>query len=115
MGGRRVADVLGEAPPWVLYVGEVHEAVARDLRDDRGGGDRRAGGIAVDDRTLRVLELGDREPVEQAQDFARTPAVAPRSGITQRRQVGLCSPRASIPRTQRETTTTLVALRMTSG
>src|SRR5437763_1815381 len=55
--GRRVADVLGEAPAGVQAVGAVHEAVARDLGDDRRRGDRRALGVAVDDRALRPLEL----------------------------------------------------------
>src|SRR6185312_10439208 len=49
VGGRRVADVLGEVPARVLAVRVAHEAVAGHLRDDRGGGDRGAGRVAVDD------------------------------------------------------------------
>ena len=53
-------------PSPVQRVGAVHEAVARDLRDDRGGGDRRAGRVAVDDRALLVAEVRHREAVDEA-------------------------------------------------
>ena len=67
MLGRRVADVRREVPARVALVGAVHETVARDLGDDRGSRDRRARGVAVDDRALLEAELGDREAVDQAQ------------------------------------------------
>ena len=43
--------------PGCSVVGAVHVAVARDLRDHRGGGDRRARGVAADHRALLVAEV----------------------------------------------------------
>ena len=65
--GRRVADVRAELPAGVQRVGAAHEAVARDLREDRRGGDRRARRVAVDDRALLVADVRNREPVDEAQ------------------------------------------------
>src|SRR5436853_434696 len=53
--GRRVADVLREAPAGMLAVGVAHVAIARDLRDDRRRSDRGARRVAVDDRAVRPL------------------------------------------------------------
>ena len=87
--GRRVADVLGEAPAGVLAVGVAHEAVARDLGDDRGGGDRRARRVAVDDRALLAAEVRHREAVEQAQHLAADAVGDAARRVAQRREVGL--------------------------
>jgi len=65
--GRRVADVRGELPPGMHGVGAMHEAITRDLRDDRGRGDGRARGVAVDDRALLVAEVGHGEAVGEAE------------------------------------------------
>jgi hypothetical protein len=65
-------------------VGAVHEAVARDLGDDRCGGDRGARGVAVDDRPLLVAELGHREAVDEAQAVR---ASDPCQGVAQRGEV----------------------------
>ena len=54
MLGRRVADVGGELPAGVQRVGAAHVAVAGDLGDDRRGGDRGRGRVALDDRALLV-------------------------------------------------------------
>ena len=62
--------MLGEAPARVLLVGAAHVAVAGHLRDDRRRGDRGAGRVAVDDRPLGTLELGDGEAVDEAQHLA---------------------------------------------
>ena len=51
----------------VLDVGMAHIAVARDLGDDRRGRNRRAGGIAIDDRALRPLELRHGEAIHETQ------------------------------------------------
>ena len=100
----------------VLRVGVAHVAVARDLGDDRRRRDRGAGGVAVDDRPLGPLELGHREAVERGTaPRPRRRAVTPRIASRSAARFVLCRPRASIPRTQRETTTTRAALRSTSG
>ena len=64
--GRRVADVLLEAPAGMRGGRSVHVAVAGDLGDHRGGGDRGAGPIAFDDGAMRHLAVGQREAVDQA-------------------------------------------------
>ena len=69
MLGRGVANVLCEAPARMQSVRVTHVAVARDLGDDRRRRDRRAGGVAVDDRALRALEFRNREAVDQAHHF----------------------------------------------
>ena len=110
--GRRVADVRGELPARVQRVGAVHEAVARDLGDDRGGGDRGARRVAVDDRrAARGPKSGTAKP-------SRGRAAGPRDArerVAQRGEVRRCRPRASMPRTQRETTATRAAVRSTIG
>jgi hypothetical protein len=65
--GRRVADVRGELPARVALLHPLHEPVARDLRDDRRRGDRRARRVAADDRALVEARRRDREAVGQAQ------------------------------------------------
>ena len=66
MLGRRVPDVLGELEARVVGVGTPHVAVARLLGQHRCGCDRRAAGIAADDRSLVVPEPPDRETIAQA-------------------------------------------------
>jgi hypothetical protein len=44
----------------------MHVPIARDLRDHRGGCDRGAAGIAVDDRPVLELAAGKGEAVNQA-------------------------------------------------
>ena len=88
----------------VPHVGVAHVAVARDLGDDRRGGDRGARRVAVDDRPLGALELRHREAVDQAQHLAPDARVTPRIASRSAARLVLCRPRASIPRTQRETT-----------
>ena len=82
--GRRVADVGGELPARVALLHPPHEAVARDLGDHGGGGDRGARRVAADD--LALLEAGrrHREAVRQA-DAALDADAA--QGVRQRRQV----------------------------
>jgi hypothetical protein len=63
---RRVADVALELPASMDLGGTAHVAVARDLREDRSARDRRALGVAVDDRLLLVLERADAEAVDEA-------------------------------------------------
>src|SRR5436190_1928266 len=77
---RGVAHVRGELPPGVQRVGAVHVAIARDLGDDRGGGDGRAAGVSADHRPLLVPDVADREAVGQAHTAAATsgPARQPR-------------------------------------
>src|SRR3954471_14648784 len=90
--GRRVADVVGEAPARMQAVGAVHEAVARDLGDDRGGGDGRALGVSVDDRAQRPLELlAEREAVAEALHAGPGDAA---QRVAQRREVRLVQPEA---------------------
>ena len=64
--GRRVADVGGELPARVALLHPVHEAVARDLGDHGGGGDRGRGGVAADDVALLEARRRDGEAVGQA-------------------------------------------------
>src|SRR5207302_5182946 len=87
--GRGVADVFREAPTGVLQVGVAHVAVARDLGDDRRGGDRRAGRVAVHDRALRTTEVRHGEAVEQACDLAGDAAGDGADRVTQGGQVRL--------------------------
>ena len=94
-------------------VGAVHVAVARDLGDDRRRRDRGARRVAADDRALLVPEVRHREAVDEA-DAARAARRA-RSASRSAARFVRCSPRASIPRTQRETTATRAAVRITIG
>src|SRR5919201_845950 len=66
--GRRVADVGAELPAGVPGVGAVHEPIAADLGDDRGGGDGRARCVAVDDRAWPP------RPASSAPAIHRTPS-----------------------------------------
>ena len=75
--GRRVADVLGEPPARVALVGAVHVAVARDLGDDRGGGDRRAGRVAVDDRACWGRPRSPTEKPSMRHSTSRSPGRYP--------------------------------------
>ena len=61
MRGGRVPLVLPEAVLGIAPVGAQHEGVARDLREDRRGGDRRRAAIAGDDRPLGAGHAGDPE------------------------------------------------------
>src|SRR5438874_11329524 len=58
--GRDVADVRGKAVVRIESGEAPHRSVADDLRDDRGGGDRRTLLVPVDDRL--VLRRGRAEP-----------------------------------------------------
>src|SRR4051794_25415325 len=88
--GRRVTDVLLEPPAGMQRRRPVHEAIARDLRDDRRRRDGRALGVAVDDRPQWVLELlAEREAVAQAEDAGTGD---PAQGIAQRGQVRAVQP-----------------------
>ena len=110
---RRVAHVRGELPARIALLHPVHEPVARHLGDDGGGGDGGARGVAADDRALLEARGRDREAVGQAQA-----ALAPdaREHVASRAaRFVLCSPRSSIPRTQRDVTATHVAARSTRG
>ena len=75
VAGRDVADVAREAVARVERVQPPHHAVARHLRDDRGGRDRRALRVAVDDGAVLGREGTEPEPVDEA-------------GLGGRRQVG---------------------------
>src|SRR5579884_3146021 len=61
-----VADVRAEAVARVDRVRRPHVAVARHLRDDRGGGDRGALLVAVDDRAVRGRARAEAEAVDEA-------------------------------------------------
>ncbi len=84
--------MLGELPAGMHGVGVVHEAVARDLRDDRGGGDRGTRRVAVDDRALRPAEVGHGEAVEQADHLALDALGDAARGVTQRGEIRLVQP-----------------------
>ena len=101
--GRGVADVGGELPARVALLHPLHEAVARDLGDHGGGGDRGRGGVAADDVALLEARRRDREAVGQA-DAALDADAAQR--VDNAARLVLCRPRSSIPRTQREVTAT---------
>jgi hypothetical protein len=90
----------------------AHEAVARDLGKHRRARDRGALRVAPDDRTLCDAEVGDTEAVDQADRVRRRNAD---QRLAQSGEVGAVSPRASMPRTQRDTITALAAARITSG
>ena len=68
--------------------------------------------VPADDRALLEARRRDREAVRQAQ--AAGDGDAPQA-VAQRREVGACRPRESMPRTQRDVTDTRVAMRMTRG
>src|SRR5437763_8341906 len=61
--GGAVALVAGEAVLGELLVGLEHQPVARDLRDDRRRGDRRAARVSVDQVALRAGQRGQRDEV----------------------------------------------------
>ena len=50
---RPIADMARKAIVGIMRVEPGHHPVARDLGDDRGGGDRQARGVALDDRARR--------------------------------------------------------------
>src|SRR5437588_711976 len=62
---RAVAFVTRESVFGVLRVQFHHDAIARNLRDYRGGRDTEALAIAADDSRLRKLELRHETPVDQ--------------------------------------------------
>ena len=72
MLGRDVADVRGEAVRREEAVHPPHQPIADYLRHDRGGGDRGAPLVAVDDRGVfgRHRRRSEPEAVDEA-DFAR--------------------------------------------
>ena len=112
--GRRVADVGGEVPAGVQRVGAVHEPVARDLRDDRGGGDRGARRVAVDDRAALVAaRSAEREAVGQA-DRARAGDAAAARRAARRGSCGAGRARRSRADAARDDAT-FVAVRRTIG
>ena len=111
--GRRVADVGLEVPLGVPRGDLAHVAVAADLGEHRGRGDRGAAAVAVDHGALLEAEVGDVEAVDEA-DAARrgprpaAPCAAPRGWC--------CAARARRCRcTQRDTITERAAARSTSG
>src|SRR5512132_2479395 len=61
-----VADVAGEAVARVQRVEPAHHAISYDLRHDRRRCDRRALGIAVDDRPVRRSVRAEAEAVDEA-------------------------------------------------
>src|SRR6476620_3191729 len=65
MIGRRIAAIM--LPPISRIAAGIlhHHPVAGDLGDDRGGGDRAAFGVAVDDRLRRALPPGASVAVDQ--------------------------------------------------
>ena len=67
----------------------AHEAVTRDLGDDRGSCDRCAGGVAVDDRARRPLEPRHREAVQQARNLTRDTARDGAERVAQCGEIGL--------------------------
>src|SRR5436309_949563 len=69
--GRRVTDVGVEVPIGMALRGPPHVAVSRDLRQHRGGRDRRASRVAADHRALLELEPGYAKAVDEAE---RVPA-----------------------------------------
>ena len=66
MLGRGVAHVGLEVPLRVPLGDPAHVAVAADLGQHRGRGDRRAAAVAVDDRALLEAEVGHVEAVHEA-------------------------------------------------
>lgn len=64
--GGGVADVLLETPTRVPFGSSPHVAVAGDLGDHRGGGNRGAGAVALDHGAVRHGALAQRETVDQA-------------------------------------------------
>src|ERR1700693_5640629 len=59
MARRTVALVVGEAVAGIESIKFVHQAVARDLGDNRCGRDAEALSITADDFGLRQLEAGN--------------------------------------------------------
>jgi len=76
----------------MLAVCVMHVAVTRHLRDDRRGGNRCAGGVAVDDRALGAPEVADGKAVAEAQHVAAHVARDADQRVAQRREVGLVQP-----------------------
>ena len=111
--GRRVADVGRELPARIARLHAVHEAVARDLRDHGGGGDRGARRVAADDRAL--LEPRSRAPGSRPTGTGSPSTPTRRSTSRSAARFVLCRPRSSIPRTQREVIATALAARSTRG
>jgi len=73
--GRDVADVRGEAVGGKEAVHAMHQPVADDLRDDRGGGDRRAALVAVDDGGVLGSGRAEPEAVDEADLTGRSEGV----------------------------------------
>src|SRR5206468_1493725 len=63
MFGGSVTFVLGETVLGELFVDARHNAVARDLGDDAGGGDGEAFAVAFDDGGLRDADGRDVQAV----------------------------------------------------
>ena len=98
--GGRVADVLVEAPARVLGGRLAHVAVAGDLGDHRGGGDRGAGAVALDHRA----GAGPRSAAARSRRRGRSPPAGgpSRSSATESASMLVtCRPRRSIPAAER--------------
>jgi len=66
VSGRDVPDVRDEPVARVESVQAPHHAVSHHLRHDRGGRDRSAAGVAVDDGPVRRRRRTEPEPVDKA-------------------------------------------------
>ena len=95
--GRRVADVPSKPSPGSARAASAHVAVAGDLGDHRGGGDRGAAGVAVDDRP--VLDRAARaEPEAVDQAHGARDARRARGSRPSAFRLVTCRPRESMPR-----------------
>lgn len=65
MFGCAVAFMVGKAVAWIAPVVSDHDAVARDLGDDAGSGDRVAESISLDQWCDGQIEEGNGAAVEQ--------------------------------------------------
>ncbi len=60
-----VADVRHEAVARIERIEPAHHAIPYDLRDDRGGGDRRASRVAVDECAMRGRSGAEPKSVDE--------------------------------------------------
>ena len=65
MGLGTVALMLVEAVVGILLVELYHQTISRHLRDDRGGGDREAASIALDDGALWQRDIWQMDGIEE--------------------------------------------------
>ena len=60
-----ITDMLGETVTREFFIISAHPAIARDLGDDRSGGNRNRLRIATNNRALRQAEVTERHRINQ--------------------------------------------------